>query len=394
MDRESRGQPRWRQGNRIALLRSGEAYFPALLQAIADARQEVFLESYLYRDDATGRRVTAALIWAARRGVRVQVLLDGFGTRDLPQRLRQVMARAGVRLLFFHPNHWRIAFSRQRLHRLHHKLVVVDSRLGFVGGLNIVDDIDRPGDQPRYDHALRIEGPLVQDLRRAAVAQWRATCRRQLRRQWLRVDPGLPMPEPVGDMPAALLLRDNVRHRRDIERAYLRALDEAEEEVLIANAYFLPGVRFRRHLVAAARRGVRVRLCLQGRMEVPLEHQATHALYRSLLKAGVEIYEYHAGYMHAKVAVVDGRWLTVGSSNIDPVSLLLNWEANVMVRDETLAGQLRADLLEHMERDAVVIQAADLDGASWWRRALPWLAYQLLRLATGLTGYRGRTYFD
>lgn len=391
MDRSS---PRWRSGNRITLLRDGADYFPALLAALAGARDEVFLESYLFEPDAVGRQVAAALIWAARRGVRVQLLLDGFGARDLPARLRQQLDRAGVRLLFFRPDHRLFAVNHQRLYRLHRKLAVVDGRVGFVGGINIIDDRSNPGMDPRRDYAVRVEGPLVHDLRRQAAGLWRSTCRGQLKRAWLRIPGEVEVPPRSGGQSAALVIRDTFRHRRSIEAAYLRAIDEARKEVLIANAYFLPGRRFRHRLLDAARRGVRVVLLLQGQIENPLQHHAVHALYRPLLQAGVAIYEYQPGFMHAKVAVVDQRWLTVGSSNIDPLSLLTAREANVLVRDEGLAAELRADLLRLAARHSVAVRLEDIDGQSIWRRGLAWLAYQLVRGLLGLTGYGGKAYLE
>jgi len=387
-------QPRWRSGNQVVLLRDGAAYFPALLQAIADAREEIFLESYLYRPDAVGRQVSAALMWAARRGVRVQLLLDGFGSRDLPAWLRRSLDRAGVRLLFYRPDHRLLAVNRGRLRRLHRKLAVVDGRLGFVGGINIIDDVDGPGQVPRCDYALRVEGPLVQDLRLQAAGQWRATCRGQFKRAWRHIPATGAMPPEAGAMSAALVVRDNFRHRRAIEAAYLRALDAAREEVLIANAYFLPGRRFRHRLMAAAGRGVRVVLLLQGRVENRIEHHATHALYRPLLQAGVAIYEYQPGFMHAKVAVIDKLWLTVGSTNIDPFSLLAAREANVLVRDADLARELRDDLLRLVVQHSLAVRLEDIDGQVWWQRGLNWLAYQLVRGMLGLTGYGGKAYLE
>lgn len=195
-------------------------------------------------------------------------------------------------------------------------------------------------------------------------------------------------------MSAALVVRDNFRHRRAIEAAYLRALDAAREEVLIANAYFLPGRRFRHRLMAAAGRGVRVVLLLQGRVENRLEHHATHALYRPLLQAGVAIYEYQPGFMHAKVAVIDKLWLTVGSTNIDPFSLLAAREANVLVRDADLARELRDDLLRLVVQHSLAVRLEDIDGQVWWQRGLNWLAYQLVRGMLGLTGYGGKAYLE
>ena len=151
--------------------------------------------------------------------------------------------------------------------------------------------------------------------------------------------------------------RDNIRHRRDIENAYLDAIDSATDEIIIANAYFLPGRRIRQALAQAAARGVRVVLLLQGRVEYVLLHYASRALYGMLLGAGIEIYSYHKSFLHAKVAVIDGRWATVGSSNIDPFSLMLAREANVVAIDAGFAGTLRDSLLQAISEGSQQIMA-------------------------------------
>jgi len=179
------------------------------------------------------------------------------------------------------------------------------------------------------------------------------------------------------------VLRDNVRHRRDIERAYLNAIAAAKHEVIVANAYFLPGRLFIRALVHAARRGVRVVVVLQGKVEYRLQHYATLALYGRLLAAGVEIYEYHASYLHAKVAVVDGEWATVGSFNIDPFSLLLAREANLVVRDKDFAGDLRNSLMDSVKRDG---RRVELARSNLLTRFFARLSYGLIRFIIGVSG--------
>jgi cardiolipin synthase len=189
--------------------------------------------------------------------------------------------------------------------------------------------------------------------------------------------------KPHHDSNVQLVLRDNVRHRRAIERAYIKAIAGAKREVVIANAYFLPGRIFRRALVHAAQRGVRVVLLLQGKVEYRLQHYATLALYGRLLRAGVEIYEYHASFLHAKAAVVDGEWATVGSFNIDPFSLLLAREANLVVRDEAFAGALRSSLLAAIERDG---RRVELARANLFMRVLARMSYGLIRFIVGVLG--------
>ncbi|MRR50649.1 MAG: cardiolipin synthase ClsB [Rhodocyclaceae bacterium] len=388
--------PRFLPGNRLTLLETGNDYFPALLAAINSARREIHLETYIFADDGTGRQVADALGAAAQRGVAVRVVVDGFGAREFPDGLGAGLRAQGVEVMVFRPELARLRFRRNRLRRLHRKLTVIDGRMAFVGGINIIDDWDM-GDTPaqmppRYDYAVRVEGPLLAPIHASALHLWRL-----LRWASLRRRPPFPALTPVlnetaGPASAAFVIRDNLRHRRDIEEVYLGAIAAAQDDILIANAYFLPGRRFRRALAAAARRGVTVTVLLQGRVEYALLHHATQALYGNLLGAGIRIFEYHRSFLHAKVAVVDADWATVGSSNIDPFSLMLAREANLVARDEAFTGQLRTSLHKAMNSGA-----HEIDRGTWQRAPLPqrvmrWLAYGLVRFLIGISGYGGRDY--
>ncbi|MEW6165520.1 MAG: cardiolipin synthase ClsB [Pseudomonadota bacterium] len=380
-------------GNRIELLESGAAYFPALLAALAAAECEIHVETYIFADDATGRAVAAALAAAARRGVAVRVLVDGFGARDFPQGLGRTISAAGGTVEVYRPEVARLRLRRNRLRRLHRKLAVIDGRVAFAGGINIIDDADSPRFGPRFDYAVQIEGPLVARIHAAVHHLWRLVGWARLQRR-----PAPLMPTPcgahavAGTVSAALVIRDNLRHRRDIEHAYLAALRRARGEIVIASAYFLPGRRFRGALLEAAARGVKVTLLLQGQVEYALLHFATQALYGRLLAGGVRLFEYRSGFLHAKAAVVDARWATVGSSNIDPFSLLLAREANVVVRDAGFAARLRESLGGVIARDAVEITHADFARSSLPARMLRWFAYGMVRLLLGITRYGGNDY--
>lgn len=380
--------PPYVAGNRLTLLRSGAEYFPALEQAILAAREEVYLETYIFAGDATGERIAGALAAAARRGVRVHLIIDGFGAHDLPAELRALMERAGVRILVFRPNLSVLRFKRTRLRRMHRKLASIDGETGFVGGINVIDDMDTPRQvPPRYDYAVRVEGPLVAAIHAAAVHLWRLVSWASLRRRGRHRAVVFHEPAPAGTQRAALLVRDNLRHRADIEQAYLDAIASASSEIIIANAYFFPGVRFRHALVAASKRGVRVVLLLQGKVEYLLLHYASRALYGPLLEAGVEIHEYHKSFLHAKVAVIDGHWATVGSSNIDPFSLLLAREANIVAEDRAFAAELRESLHLALEDGAKVVVRGRWFSQPLWKRAPIWLGYGLARLLMGVFGY-------
>lgn len=378
-------------GNAIALLENGSDFFPALIGTIDAARREFHLETYIFQEDAVGRAVASALCRAAQRGVTVRVVVDGFGSPDFAERMRPALEAAGVQTLIFRPEIARLKLRRHRLRRLHRKLAVADGRTAFIGGINIVDDIDAKNPAaPRFDYAIRLEGPLLAPIHASVRQLWSLVAWAGFRRR-LRLP--LPMPtvaEPQGAMRAAFVTRDNLRHRRDIEEAYLDAIGEAREEILLANAYFLPGLRFRRALLEAAGRGVRITVLLQGRVEYLLQHYATQALYGVLLAAGVRIFEYQRSFLHAKVAVIDGRWATVGSSNIDPFSLLLAREANVVIGDAGFANQLRASLETAMNEGARLLRPEDWQRKPLLHRLLNWMAYGMVRLMIGIAGYGGK----
>jgi len=380
--------PDFVEGNRITLLRNGSEYFPALESAIDRAQHEVHLETYIFEYDATGIRISEALKRAARRGVTVRLLLDGFGSQNLPQEAIQNLLNTGVQVLIFRKEISPFKLRRNRLRRMHRKLAVVDASIAFVGGINVIDDLNHPKPLlPRFDFAISIEGPLQKQLMLATKHLWKVVAMARLKR-WVRHNetPYLTI-QPSGNQRGALVIRDNFRHRHDIEEVYLHAITNACSEIIIANAYFLPGINLRHALSDAARRGLRVVLLLQGRIEYRLQHYATLALFGSLLDAGIEIYEYHKSYLHAKVAVIDRRWSTVGSSNIDPFSLLLAREANVIVDDELFANQLRFCLENAMVKESTRVLQEKWKDQSWISRTMSWVSYYIVRVLRGMVGY-------
>jgi cardiolipin synthase len=292
------------------------------------------------------------------------------------------------------PAHWR---------RLHRKLCVVDGQILFCGGINVLDDLYDPNHgtllAPRFDFTVRIEGAVAQQASEAMAQLWTrvqvgdSVRQRQLGQAWEAWREAMYRPphRPSGartGVKAHLLLRDNLRFRNRIERAYRKAIGQARQEVLISNAYFLPGGRLRRALIQAARRGVRVRLLLQGRYEYFMQYHAARSVYLDLLQAGVEVHEYEISFLHAKVAVVDGRWSTVGSSNLDPLSLLLAREANVVIEDAAFAATLRQQLVQAIEDHGRVVRLEDYSRRPWRERLMNKLAYGLMRMALFLSGHR------
>ena len=405
-------------GHTVDLLQSGQEYFAALMQAFDQAQREVWLETYIFNLDQSGIAVAEALERAAARGVKVYLTMDGIGTPTLPPEWRERFERSGVHWSIFLPLGRIGVFIPSRWRRLHRKLCVVDGNVAFCGGINVLDDLFDPNHgkltEPRLDFAVRVCGPLVGDVLEAMTHFWwrqqlshefdahdfpaawrsqqlllRRAARAMLGRgRDARGVPASAIQNTLGTARAGLLLRDNLRNRRKIEAAYLQAFSAAQSEIFVANAYFLPGARLRRALINAARRGVRVRLLLQGRYEYFLQYHASRPVYGALLDAGVEIHEYAASFLHAKVAVVDSLWATVGSSNLDPLSLLMSREANVMVLDEAFAVALKASLERAMAHGGKQLDARLFGERSWLQRVKERVAYSIMRFGLLLLGRR------
>lgn len=408
-------------GHSVRLLQGGADFFPALIQAVDCSQREVRIETFIFDFEAAGLQVAEALERAAARGVAVYLLIDGIGTHSVPPGWQQRFAAAGVQWHRFSPLGTAGLLNPVRWRRLHRKLCVVDRSLAFCGGINFVDDLIEPGygalDAPRYDFALQLQGPLVADMLRSMTQLWhRLQVTRELRqgqfkaanRVWQqgkkstrdaaasRADRAAQAPvmyDTSGSaihsgVPAALLLRDNLRSRARIERAYRQAIGSAQREIIIANAYFLPGRRLHKALVHAQRRGVQVQLLLQGRYDNFMQFHASRPFMASLLAAGIQVYEYNASLLHAKVAVIDGEWATVGSSNLDPLSLLLAREANVVWSHAPLAAELRSYLADAIAHSATPLDVAGLSQRSFWHRVLDRLAFALMRTLLFVTGFR------
>ena len=408
--------PRFVGGNQVELLQGGDELFPRMHSAIAAAQREVWLATYIFHDDPAATALAVTLKDAASRGVAVHVVVDGFGSIKTLQAVRALFADSGVRLEVFRPlDRWYAWLQPGQLRRLHQKMCVCDEQVAFVGGINLIDDRHDMNhgwtDEPRLDYAVQLQGPLAAQVHASTRAMWaRAHLWRDWReevkavarsarpvkkamtivRQLRGVQPqaaGVAHPEPEGAMRAAFLARDNLRQRRIIERSYVEAIRRARHSVDLAVPYFYPGRSFRRALRHAARRGVAVRLLLQGKVDYRIAALAARALYDEMRANGVRIFEYTPAFLHAKVAVVDDDWATVGSSNIDPLSLLLNLEANVVVRDRAFCASLRGRLQQAFDLSVEVSGVPERTGWRRWlhRGVVAWAANLYLRVA-GITG--------
>ena len=418
---------RWHNGNAVTLLENGLELFPALCAAFDAAQTSIHLETYIFRLDAAGLKVLDHLKRAAERGVKVRVVLDGYGSARDDRTIQSLLRAAGAQCRIYRPEPKYLSyqsFDFSRLRRMHRKTTLVDSHLAFIGGINIEDDYSGLSEEdlltnkePRFDYAVRLTGPLAIELMRAqdllwlqigwplsnealyddtsikapvTLKQWKHRHVRRLRLRLLRFKHAAyarnRMPHAhAGTMRAALVLRDNLRYRRTIEAAYFAHIATAQHEIVIANAYFLPGMKLRHALIDAAARGVRVRLLLQGKIEYRMQYHATRWIYQQFLKHGIEIYEYLPSYLHAKVAVIDGVSV-VGSSNLDPFSLLLARETNIVVDDAGFTSTLTHSLERAFAQGSQIIEPSLYHERSWFARALDACAYMLLRVGVALSG--------
>ncbi|WP_144639432.1 cardiolipin synthase ClsB [Bordetella genomosp. 13] len=333
--------PQWRKDTSFDLLENGEEYFPRVLEEIGKARKEVLVETFILFDDEVGRALREALIAAAGRGVSVDVMVDGYGSDELSAEFLQGLVDAGVRFHIFDPKPRLLGVRTNLFRRMHRKIVAIDGTLAFVGGINFgADHLLASGPEAKQDYAVAIRGPLAGDVAQYAREALATPARRAPGRRRAGLAPRFNAENGA----ACLVVRDNDRHRDDIERHYRAAIRLAKRDILIANAYFFPGYRLLRELKHAARRGVRVRLILQGEPDMPVAKMAASMLYDYLAEAGVEIHEYCTRPLHGKVACIDDTWVTVGSSNLDPFSLALNLEANIVAYDAGLNQALRERL--------------------------------------------------
>ena len=373
----TRNKLRWVPGNRFRLLENGEEFFPAVFDAIRHAKREVIIETFILFDDTVGSELRDVLIETAKRGVSVDLTVDGYGSPDLSDGYIAGLTAAGVRLHVFDPCPRLFGVLRIKLfRRLHRKLVVVDGAKAFVGGINYsADHLGEYGPQAKQDYAVEVEGPLVAQIHRLARSTLPSTGPRW---PFRRTTAAEPAPSWAGDALGMLVIRDNDRHPNDIERHYRAAIRAARREVVIANAYFFPGWRLLNEMRKAARRGVAVKLIVQGKPDMQIVSVAARLLYPDLLADGVAVHEYCRRPLHGKVALVDDEWCTVGSSNLDPLSLALNLEANVIIRHRGFSQELRERMERLMRDDCQAVQPEAGAPRTAWRVLVSTLAFHIM----------------
>ncbi|VVP83780.1 Cardiolipin synthase B [Pseudomonas fluorescens] len=370
----------WVDGNSVKLLINGEDFYPRVFEAIGQAREEILLETFIIFDDKVGQQLQQALIAAAERGVRVEVAVDGYGTADLDDTFVGAMTQAGISFHVFDPQPRLVGMRTNLFRRLHRKIVVIDGELAFIGGINYGEDhLGDYGPMAKQDYAVEVTGPVV--------ALVHASSRKLMAPVLEPPSQVRPELKPTGQITAMLVERDNQRRSTDIEQQYLAAFRSAKRRIVVANAYFFPGYRLLRELRNAARRGVDVTLILQGQPDMRWVRALSRLLYNYLLRDNVTIYEYCKRPLHGKVALVDDEWSTVGSSNLDPLSLSFNLEANLMIRDRAFNQQLHDHLTEMGTQHCKAVTLERMIRGYWWRAPLIFLGFHATRYFPRIAGF-------
>lgn len=376
----------WRDGNRISLLENGDQFFPEVFDAISNARSKVILETFIWFEDDVGRKLHEVILTAASRGVSVEVLLDGYGSPDLSDEFVSQLTTAGVKFRYYDPRPLLFGMRTNLFRRMHRKIVVVDGTVAFVGGINYsAEQMSDYGPEAKQDYSVKVEGPVVEDIYQYVISNLPG---HDVKRRWWRRHRN-PAQENLtpGEAQALFVWRDNNQHRDDIERYYLKMLSKAKREVIIANAYFFPGYRLLHAMRKASRRGVLVQLIVQGEPDMPIVKVGARLLYNYLVRSGVKIYEYQRRPLHGKVALMDDHWATVGSSNLDPLSLSLNLEANLIIYDRNFNEALSQNLNGLIAQDCKPVDESMIPKRTWWNLGKSVLAFHFLRHFPAMVGW-------
>lgn len=365
------------------ILAGGQHYFDRILQVIDESREVLHLQVYIFNNDATGLSVQEALIRASRRGVRVSLVFDGIGSGHLPKNFLNRFLEAGIEVRFFSKVHFRIPLRMGR--RLHHKLVVADQDKALVGGINIADRYrGNEKEKPWLDYAVYLEGDICIRLHQLAERILRKRDAKALKQA------GESRPkQTISGINARLLENDFFGKKLQVRKSYYAAILKAENEIVVFASYFLPSLKLMRLLEKASARGIAVSIVLPEKTDVLFYQTAVKYLYRRMLKKGIGIYEYTATVLHAKVAVVDGEWASIGSYNLNDLSDLLSIELNVEIIDRSIVNTFQERLKTIIQQDCSKIEGAAYTKVPLFQRLL-WSTYyfgilQALKLLYWLT---------
>ena len=365
------------ENNKIRLVRGGAEYFDLLEQLIDNAKSSVHLQTYIFDGDTTGIRIVDALIRAAQRGVPVFLLIDGYASRGFPPEQIERLKAAGVHFRWFEPLFRSSDFYFGR--RLHHKVTVIDARHSLVGGINISDKYnDLPGKPAWLDWCLYSEGEVSVELCRICIemfdkSNWSTTRRR--------------IPDPAKEQfsfPETCKIRirrnDWVRRYHQISRCYSNLFASAQSDILIMCSYFLPGPQFCNSLERAVKRGVKIKVVIAGASDVKVAKYAERHMYRWYFRNHIEVYEYQKNILHAKIAVADNNWVTVGSFNVNNISAYASIELNLEVKNEKLAKEVKAHFYDIIEKDCIRITEENFKPENIFKQLFHRTAYEIVRV--------------
>jgi cardiolipin synthase len=364
--------------NRIELVRGGAAYFTLLIDMIAGASENIHLQTYIFLDDETGKKVADALVEAAKRHVQVFLMADGYASRGLSPALINRLAEEGVNFRFFEPLFRGNNFYFGR--RLHHKLVVVDTRFALVGGINIGNHYnDLPGHPGWLDFAIFVEGEIAKDLCVLCCKTWKGFTSGE------NITPcdNSRVPFNFGENERTLIrMRRNdwVNRKNQISKTYIEMMLKAESHIFILCSYFLPGSVIRRTIKKAANRGVKITVIVAGKSDLLIAKNAEKYMYDWLLRNKVELFEYQSNILHGKMAVCDSKWLTLGSYNINDISAYASVELNLDVKSERFASEVEQTLVQIIRNDCTPIsEELHRRSKNPVKQFFRWLSYVVFR---------------
>ncbi|WP_353182764.1 phospholipase D-like domain-containing protein [Parapedobacter lycopersici] len=376
--KHSASDPDFTSDQKIKLLSSGRAYFELLIRLIEHARENIQLQVYIYEPDETGQQVADALIRAAKRKVKVYILVDGYGSQGLKRSFFRQFRENGIHFRFFKPLFKSRDFYVGR--RMHQKMLVVDAQYAIVTGINIGNRYnDKPGQPAWLDFGVYIAGEVA-----VWLCKWGWTTWRNFKRiKNAPCGPPLTAVDFGYDHIGTVRVRRNdwVRRKYEISDTYKAILGKAQTRVIILSSYFLPGYAVREDIKGARRRGVQVEVIVCSRMDVPLVKDAERFMYSWLLRQGVKIYEYSGNILHGKLATCDDEWMTIGSFNVNDLSARASIELNVDIKSKPFVREVTDKMEYIMSRKAMRVNADNFTQHNgWWHRLIQWFAFKFLRL--------------
>lgn len=345
------------QGNRITHLQNGDEIFPAMLEAIESAQKTITFETFIYWSGEIGKTLARALCSRAKAGVKVHVLLDWIGSSKIDDTILHQMQKSGIEVERYHKPSWRNLIRMNN--RTHRKILVIDGKMGFTGGVGIADQWTGHAQDPDHwrDSHYRVEGPVASQLQAVFMDNWMKASGKVL-----HSEDYFPKVDEVDSVPAQVFSSSPTGGSESMHLMYLLSIASASKSILLSNSYFVPDELAIKALVTAAKRGVRIRIIMPGEyIDTDVVRRASRARWGELLEAGIEIHEYLPTMFHCKIMIVDGFLVSTGSTNFDNRSFRLNDEANLNIYDEAFAAQMT----KVFEKDLAQTRRITLDN---WRR--------------------------